>query len=229
MTTIVATSDLHGYLPEPGVIEECDILLLAGDLCPVWDHTRQFQASWLRTTFSDWLRAQPAKHIVGIGGNHDFVLSGHKQKLGYELPWIYLNNESVDVGGLKIWGSPLSNRLGNWASMKPEPALADVWRSIPRDIDILMIHGPAYRTGDQAGMTYQRRVDHEGNIADGWEPNHIGSPSLANQLYYDEWPNLKAFVFGHCHEGYGTYGKYYNVSRTDVQYNPINPPVVINV
>ena len=58
---VVATSDLHGTLPP---IPACDLLLIAGDVCPVWDHKLFFQDIWLRTTFTDWLRAQPAKKIV---------------------------------------------------------------------------------------------------------------------------------------------------------------------
>lgn len=236
---VVATSDLHGHLP---VIPECDLLLIAGDVSPVWNHERQFQASWLRGDFSDWLRAQPAKNIVGIGGNHDFVLDGHKQKLGYTLPWTYLNNEHTvvyvrDAEGfdtpLKIWGSALSPTFGKWANTRPEPALRDIWDTIPHDIDILLTHGPGYGICDEAGLVWKTHVDHTGKVKEGWEPEHLGSTSLANKLTYEEWPYLKLHVFGHIHEGYGetTIGgiRYLNVSRMDAQYKPINPPVVINL
>lgn len=256
---IIATSDLHGILPE---IPECDLLLIAGDISPDHDHNRQYQRTWFNERFKPWLKSVPAKHIVGIGGNHDFVLSGHRQKFGYRFPWIYLNNESVEIPMncmdrqvcsfprgrcvepsrcnapqeklLKIWGSPLSNPFGNWCNTKPEPALRDVWSTIPRDVDIIMTHGPAYGFGDIAGKMWKRRVMHDGQIISGWEDEHVGSPSLANQIGYEEWPNLKFHVCGHIHGGYGEYEiksgvKSYNVSHMNDAQEPVNPVVVINI
>lgn len=232
MIRIVATSDLHGHLPEPGVIPDCDILIIAGDICPIWDHHRQFQSNWLKSVFVQWLDEQPAKTIVGIGGNHDFVLEGHKQKLGYKLSWVYLNNEITEIDGIKIWGSPLSNRFGDWANMKPEPALSDVWKTIPRDINILVTHGPAYGHGDLAPRASIWDIETQSfKIA---SQEHVGSASLSHQLSYDEWPNLTHHIFGHIHEGYGSYSyddkkTGLNVSRVNGQYEVINPPMVFDV
>ncbi len=217
---IVATSDLHGYLPE---IPGCDILLIGGDVTPVWNHERKYQADWLRGPFSDWLQSLPAKNIVGVGGNHDFVLQSGYTTLGYELPWQFLDNEDVVVattGGesVKIWGSSYSNKFGNWANMAWERELADIWRSIPRDIDILMTHGPAYGHGDLVAPRYR------GHGRD----SRVGSPSLTNQLAYEDWPNLKAHVFGHIHSDPGVTEaggiKRMNVSHLDDDYKPAYEP-----
>jgi len=225
---VVATSDFHGTLP---IIPECDLLLIGGDVTPVWDHNRQFQAEWLRTEFSPWLDAQPAKEKVWIGGNHDFVLqdwatskSAHKVNA---LAGTYLNNEAVTLkSGLKVYGSPYSNKFGGWAFMMHELQLASMWDNIPRDIDILLVHGPPHGFGDEViGFSRTKR----GMV----EAEHVGSTSLANQLFYDLWPNLKLVVFGHIHEGYGEYAmknaRLLNVSLMNDEYKPINPPMVFEL
>lgn len=233
---IVATADLHGWLPglnSQQEIPECDLLLIAGDVCPVWNHERKFQADWLRTTFADWLKAQPAKAIVGIGGNHDFVLQD-SASIGRQLPWSYLNNEDITVAlegheSLKVWGSPYSNRYGKWAFMKDDADLGLMWKDIPRDIDILLVHGPPFGYGDKVlGYNWSGA---ESKWVNG---EHVGSASLANQLHYEVWPNLKMVVFGHIHEAYGEYTsdkgvRFLNVSQMNEEYEPVNPPVVIDL
>ena len=76
--TVIATSDLHGTLPE--IKTEFDLLLICGDICPVWDHNRHYQKEWLNTDFADWIKSLPYKNalsrVVCIAGNHDFYLEG---------------------------------------------------------------------------------------------------------------------------------------------------------
>lgn len=224
---IVATSDFHGTLPD---IPECDLLLIGGDVCPVWDHHLPFQRKWLLNDFAEWLDVQPASVIVGIGGNHDFALQDDPA-LGHALPWAYFNNEArvispgLGVPDLKVFGSPYSNRFGKWAFMKSEGELAEMYRAIPRDIDILLVHGPPYGFGDKVpGKVW---------VGATWTEERVGSTSLANQLAYDMWPNLKMVVFGHIHEGYGEYSlkqaRVLNVSQMNDEYRPVNPPMVIDL
>lgn len=69
MICATAIADQHGYLP---TIEPCDLLLIAGDICPD-DFVRPDSPDhlhWLDSTFRDWLRGVPAQRIVGIAGNH---------------------------------------------------------------------------------------------------------------------------------------------------------------
>ena len=68
---VVALSDPHGQLP--GQVPPCDLLLLAGDLCPVENHGIAFQANWLDRTLRPWLKRVPARKVVGVAGNHDFI------------------------------------------------------------------------------------------------------------------------------------------------------------
>lgn len=209
MKKIFAVSDMHGYLPEPASMPEGDLLLIGGDVTPVWNHDRYFQRDWLRTDFKDWLREIPYENIVGIAGNHDFYAM---QNSGFmaELPWTYLQDEAATVGGLKIWGSPWVTRLSGWAFCTTEDVMSDKIDSMDHDIDIFLTHSPPYGFGD----LYNRA-------------EHVGSTAIANRLMYDKWPNLKSIVFGHIHEGFGMIPfegwKLYNVSYLNQSYDSENP------
>src|SRR5262245_1002245 len=109
---IVAMSDMHGQLPAR--VPACDLLLLGGDVTPVEDHSIGFQASWLDREFRDWLQAQPARKIVGIAGNHDFIFE-QAPGLVPELPWTYLQDSGIEWEGLKIWGTPWQPIFFDWA------------------------------------------------------------------------------------------------------------------
>ena len=241
MYKIVAISDMHGSL-NTHEIPECDLLLIGGDVCPVSNHERRFQADWLRHEFGPWLDTLPAKNIVGVGGNHDFVMQD-SLKFKKELNWHLLYDEEVVIDGVKIWGSPYSPLFGNWAFMKRDGNLAENWEKIPSDVDILMVHGPMHGYGD-LGPSHRRAkmvVDDSGNRSVEWEViggEHTGSATLRNRLEYGHFPNLKLFVFGHIHEGYGVEDvdglgcgklKVANVSRMDASYNPTNPPMEFTI
>lgn len=225
MTNIVAISDLHGFLPYPKNVPACDILLIGGDIVPdefsgigpFWSHDEQ--RSWLFSDFSEWLEAVPAKHIVGIGGNHDFILQVEDSP-GYKLPWMYLDNESAFVEGLNIFGSPYSPTFGGWAFMMDDANLNDfVWSKIPNDTDILMVHGPMKGILDITPPF--------------WGSENVGSSSLRNRFEYGELPNLKLFVSGHIHNSYGQETvngvKFVNASRVNEEYNPVNKPIRIEI
>lgn len=217
---IAATSDLHGYLPE---IPTCDVLLIAGDVCPVWNHALPFQREWLRGEFSDWLSRAPAGRIVGVAGNHDLALADDPA-LGGSLPWTYLENETAEVLGLTIWGSPLANRFSDgWAFLLiEEPELEAVWETIPDNADIVMTHGPAFGLLDETRIMAGR----------------TGSKSLRARLV-EVKPKLH--VCGHFHESYGsdTLGlstRAFNVSHCNYRvengrdiYEPVNPVVRIEL
>lgn len=237
---IVATADFHGTLPD---IPECDLLLIAGDVCPVWDHNRQYQAAWLRGEFYDWCRQQPVKNIVWCAGNHDFVLQNMAKEKTDKLFGHYLQDEEIIIDGLKIWGSPWSPQFGNWAFMKDDRELSQYWRMIPSDVDILMVHGPMYGHGDVVPNFVYRPKLGTGigtweDAADSWikelvREEHVGSISLLNYLTYEAFPKLKLFVFGHIHEGFGqeiaVHGDNQfiaaNVSLMNGEYHPVNPVV----
>ena len=66
MTRVVAIADLPGNLP--GDLPEGDVLVIAGDVCPISDHAIPFQEEWLRGAFPEWLASLPHDEIVWIAG-----------------------------------------------------------------------------------------------------------------------------------------------------------------
>lgn len=211
---VLATADLHGNLP---AIPDCDLLLIAGDICPDylngWDKGRDRQRHWLDTEFRAWLTLLRERDIevVGIAGNHDWVfergwLWGH-----LELPWTYLLDSMATVHGLRIYGTPWVPNLPGWAFYgSPAMLEARAW-SIPNNLDVLLSHGPPYNTRDRV-----------------CRGSHVGDHHLSESL-----PVVapKVVVCGHIHEDHGIYEeknlRVYNVSLVDEMYRVVHEPVEI--
>jgi predicted phosphohydrolase len=208
---LVALSDLHGMLPE--TLPVCDLLLLAGDLCPVEDHHVAYQAQWLDRDFRAWLQRVPARKVIGVAGNHDFIFERAPQLVPQDLPWTYLQDSGVTFEGLKIWGTPWQPWFYNWAFNGQPDELRAIWAKIPAGTDVLVVHGPPYGYGD--GVPERR----SGLI------RHTGCPHLLARIQ-ELRPRL--VVFGHIHEGRGAWQlgptTLANVTRVDVAYQPIHPP-----
>jgi Icc-related predicted phosphoesterase len=210
MSKVLCISDLHGYLPE---ISECDLLLIAGDICPVYNHKVAFQKSWLNHDFRNWLQKVPAKKIVGIAGNHDYVFE--KSNLSdLALPWTYLNKQSTEYEGIKIWGSPYQLWFLDWAFNAPEENgekyLAKIYDKIPVGTDIIISHGPPYGFGD---------------LTDRGES--VGSQALLDKI---KEIKPKYVITGHIHSARGIYEidhgqqvtTVINAAILDEKYQPVN-------
>src|SRR5579872_5736067 len=142
MTKIVITSDLHGNLLD---IPECDILIIAGDICP--DSHSLLQAQWLNVAFRDWLNSIPAKHVVGIAGNHDLVFERAFHLVPTGLRWHYLQHNMIELEGFKIFGMPWIKPIWG-AFQRDEVGLEQKYSQIPNDVDIVISHGPPHGIGD---------------------------------------------------------------------------------
>jgi len=211
---VAVTGDFHGY-PPPEIPSDVELVLFAGDL-GTGERFYKREGFAERTDYEAWLKSLlPRARVVGVAGNHDFDSDGFRT-----LPWTYLENESVDVNGLKIWGSPLSPSFGAWAHMRPDADLARTWETIPSDVDVIVTHGPPLGFCDLA----QRQV-------------HAGSSTLLHRIAYGVFPNLKLVACGHIHEGYGVDEipaaiqniKVVNGSYVDERYRPGNQPIVVEL
>jgi Icc-related predicted phosphoesterase len=181
---VVAVSDLHGNLP---AIPPCDLLLLAGDITPVRDHRLSHQAEWLDTTFRAWLKQVPARKVIGVAGNHDFIFEQAPERVPRDLPWTYLQDSGTTWEGLRIWGTPWQPWFFDWAFNLHEPELVAKWALIPTGTDILVLHGPPFGYGDGV-------PERDGKV------RRCGSPGLLARIEEIK-PHL--VVFGHIHEGRG--------------------------
>ena len=190
MITLAAASDLHGTLPD---IPGCDILLLAGDLCP--HGSILAQRDWLDQDFRSWLDAVPAKHVVGVAGNHDFIFEKAPDLVPAGLRWHYLQDSFVALEGLKIWGMPWILPIMGVFNL-PATELVEKYSRIPNDTDIVVSHGAPYGIGDMVPSRW--------SIPDTEWPGgeHVGSRELTGRMF-EVKPQL--VVFGHIHEGHGSY------------------------
>jgi predicted phosphohydrolase len=206
---VVAVADQHGLLPP---VPACDVLLVAGDLCPLADHSSKAQRAFLEGPFNDWLEAAPAGEIVGIAGNHD-LLAARDHELLPGLPWTYLLDSRTTAGGLAIWGTPWCPTYGDWAFMESEELLERRYAAIPDGLDVLLTHGPPLGACDRA----LRGID-------------AGSAALRDAILRAQ---PAVCVFGHIHEGRGRAAigdtQCLNVSLVDARYEPRHEPVTIDL
>ena len=222
---VCCMSDMHGYLDFD--IPEADLYLIAGDVCPVWDHTESYQLEWLHSDFKAFLERLGMERVLWVGGNHDLALERPVCPLDDNLRETYLVGEAKERAGLKVWGSPWSTPFGNWAFMLNEKIADSIYGMIPEDVDIIISHGPPYGFGDMV-VHYNDMVGLKLN-----EPfvRHTGSKKLRNSIKQIQ---PKLVVTGHIHECYGLHPinmgqkeiPVANVSVLDVEYELVNKPMV---
>jgi len=173
-------------------IPPCDILIHAGD----W--TRK-GSEFDTIDFLMWLESQTqAKNKIFISGNHDFYPEEEPEKFK-ELrnKWApnatYLEEDSAVIGGYKFYGSPITPWFHSWAFNRVRgDEIRQHWDLIPDDTDVLITHGPALGYGDKLSKY-------------GSEPGaRVGCADLLHTIDF-RLRQLKLHVYGHIHEGFGTY------------------------
>ena len=210
MVRVCCIGDFHGRIPPP--VPPCDLLLVAGDIGP--DDPEE-AGRWLADELAPWLEAQPAREVVAVAGNHDLLAAADGARFGAAAPWRYLDNSAEDVAGVRVAGSAWSLPFGSWPFMADEDVLAEIWRRIPDDTQIVLVHGPPYGCCDGTARGVRG-----------------GSRSLLRRL--TDLPDLRLVCCGHIHEGYGrtelwTGALVVNASLVDVSVRLANAPVVIDL
>lgn len=136
-------SDTHGYHDLLEVPKGVDLVIFSGDCANVRDPYRNEHEV---RKFLIWFHQLPIKYKVMIAGNHD---SSFEKKLITSSQCLndygvfYLEDESVHIEDMKIYGSPWTPAFNDWAFNKARHKLGTYWeKSLPKDIDILITHGP---------------------------------------------------------------------------------------
>jgi len=208
---LAVTADLHGHLPP---VPPCDVLVIAGDVTPTEDHDVAFQARWLDTTFRAWLDAAPARHVVGIAGNHDFVFDRAPGRVPHDLPWTYLQDQATTIEGVTFWGSPWTPWFFDWAFNAPkgdtaEWFLRERYERVADDTDVLVVHGPPAGFGDTTSRGQS-----------------VGSTALLDLVRRTQ---CELAVFGHIHEARGSWtlgpSRLMNASAVTLEYQLVDDPV----
>jgi hypothetical protein len=201
-------------------------------------------------SFIKWFDKQDYMHKVFIAGNHDMTfdreillrdkLAHFEGRTDYDTEcaegkpnWLvemlnnlpdnvyYLENSSIKLEGINIWGSPYSPSFGyGWGFNKDRGHdIAQCWNEIPMDTDIVITHSPIYGYNDRALNTNQ----------------NVGCADLYHRLH-EVKPHLH--FAGHIHEGHGwgtipykdEWGDIYtfNGSSCNLRYEAINPPITFD-
>ncbi len=176
MTALCLVADTHCHHREL-VIPECDILIHCGDYCSF-----EREDGRLLADVDRWFAEVPAKHVLCIGGNHDFALQ--REEFRFENA-IYLEDSLVEIDGLSFYGSPWCPELMGYAFFAEPETLAETWKRIPTGVDVLVTHTPPYGILDLPSR----------------EPRHLGCAELRIELLRIQ-PRLH--VFGHVHASHGT-------------------------
>lgn len=197
---IVVFSDTHG-LHNAVHIPDGDMLIFAGDMC---NHGTLHEV----IQFDQLLAQCDHPYKIVIAGNHDFPFQNTPDVARACLQHgIYLQDSTVEIEGLKIYGSPWQPWFLDWAfNLRRGEELRQKWDLIPNDIDILITHGPPFGILDRVGKNSQ------------------GCEDLLQAL---QRVNPRYHIFGHIHEAYGQYEVnktvFVNSSICNARYQPINP------
>jgi Icc-related predicted phosphoesterase len=227
---IAAVSDLHGQFP---VIPPCDLLIVAGDVCPdaferrfSWD-APELQKAWFDREFRPWLAAAPATHKVLTWGNHD--ICGERCNFDADDPGIadsrtlqIVNTRTTSIpngaGSLTLFCSPWCNPCGMWSFWRRRPELAKIYDTIPAGIDVLVSHQPPHGYCDGANEWGTTRV------------TPAGSRELLQAI---DRVKPKVVICGHIHEAHGSAERggtrIFNVSVVDDQYRLVNQVTIIDL
>lgn len=208
---IIFISDTHGQhasLQLPKLEAEKTMLIHTGDSSKMGKENEIID-------FLKWFEVQDYTYKIFIAGNHDFLFEKNPSLAESLIPknCIYLNNSSVEIEGIKIWGSPITPRFYDWAfNCDRGEKIKKYWEQIPNDTDILLTHGPAYGILDQ--------------VINGLQ---VGCEELIKVI---EKIKPKIHACGHIHEAYGKVTNlntiFINSSVLDIRYKLVHPPILID-
>ncbi len=216
---IACIADMHGQLGFN--VPEADLLLIAGDLCVAFHGPTlsiPVQEDWLNNNFRFWLLEQPVKECVAISGNHDWIWEYSKKRVPIlNDNFHYIEDESIEILGKKIYGTPVQLPFNDWAFNRSEGQIQKYWDNIPEGLDILLAHSPPYGIMDETHHP-------------GYASEHIGSKSLLKRI---KKVKPKYVVFGHNHGEGGVVEKddivYINASLLNEKYRMCKKPTILEI
>ena len=176
-------SDTHGYHELLQIPEGIDMVIHSGDCSNV---RNPYNNEPEVRKFIDWFSSLDIKYKVYVAGNHDTSI---EKKLVTKADFTdndihYLENETIVIDGIKIFGSPFTPTFGNWSFNKDRNKLERIWRkAINEDVDIVIVHGPPKGILD---LSYDRK-----NLIE-----NCGDKSLMNRV---KEVKPKLMLFGHIH------------------------------
>jgi Icc-related predicted phosphoesterase len=164
--------------------------------------------------FNDWLGELPHRHKIVVPGNHEFFLEADPSERFMLDNAVVLINEGTEIEGLRIWGSPVTPLYGGAFGLSSTKDRKRLYAQIPRDIDVLVSHGPSFGILDTAPISGL----------------HEGCPELLDAV---EQVRPKLHVFGHIHTAYGIlqteHTTFVNASRLGLHNDPDKAPFIFEM
>jgi Icc-related predicted phosphoesterase len=180
LVKIVCLSDTHG-LHRKVHVPPGDLLIHAGDFTLFSKSQPEIR------DFNAWLGELPHRHKIVIPGNHEFAFEENPRLSRVVSNAVFLIDEAVEVGGFRVWGSPLTPLYGGAFGRSAAADRAHIYSAIPEGTDILVTHGPPFGVLDRPSGT---------DRCDGCRELLAAVSRIQPRLH----------IFGHIHGGYGTYG-----------------------
>lgn len=206
----IVISDTHGVrfdVPDADVLIHCGDFLGRGRIEEL-------------ASFCAWLRDLPHKHKIVVAGNHDLAMvrQAKDARAMLRAHAIYLQDEAVEVEGVRFYGSPWTPDFfpEHWVFNQPRNSqiTRDRWARIPDDTEVLITHGPPMGVLDRCPDLYDRGR---------WV--HVGDELLRDRI--PELSSLRLHCFGHIHEGRGSVTvdgvQYVNAAALDGRYEAYKP------
>lgn len=211
MPKIVCISDTHNLYGQIRV-PDGDILIHAGDA------TNGGTIEEIKS-FNCWFAGLPHRHKIFVAGNHDWLFETNRRQAESLLDAgiVYLQDSSIEIENLKIYGSPWQPRFFNWAfNLSRGAEMREKWRLISAETDVLITHGPPHGILDTVARLDSVELT-------GCEDLRAKVAEINPQLH----------IFGHIHAGYGTFEtndtKFVNAAVCDEDYQPVNAPVIVDL
>lgn len=191
-------------------IPKSDIVICAGDFC-------NSGALEDVIAFNAWFSRLPCKYRILVAGNHDVCFENNLAiaRTFLDKNIIYLQDEAIEIEGVKFYGSPWQLPFMNWAFNLPEEELRNKFEHIPDTVDVLITHSPPYGILDSTPAK-----------------KNLGSRSLLERVCQVK---PRYHIFGHIHDSYGKHIDknsnitFINSSLLDEGYNFVNGPIVIEL
>lgn len=230
----IALSDTHGTHQEltEQILEiveqdpEIQTIIHAGDATNyrnLYSNAKEFR------NFYQWFGDLPLAKKIYIPGNHDTSLEpiGLREELLNNPNIETLFHQSTQVEGFTIFGSPYTPAFFDWAFNVPRESLRHYWESIPRNIDILVTHGPAEGVGDV--YYWEGELGHYGDSHLRTEVLKIEPQIHVFGHFHDSVPNQPSVNNNGLHEVEGCKTKFYNVSIVNNDLTCVNKVKILEV
>lgn len=170
--------------------------------------------------FCKWYDSLEFVNKIFIAGNHDWGFQRKPEEVAEiiaKYPSItYLQDSSVTIDGIKIYGSPWQPFFFNWSfNLQRGKEIQEKWELIDLDCDILITHGPVQGFVD---MTPHGEF--------------VGCESLLDTVV-NKLDNMLLSVCGHIHCAHGhVYGEnklYVNASTLNESYMVAYKPIIVEI